>query len=297
MAKLPVDENFAVQLAMRVPIDKMPLPAAGQLKYNGCRIVTEYNTRPVFKTRNSHPVSYPEMFSSACNLPSGYMYDGEWCIGDSKGTNHTAVSGHVNSAMKTNTSIPHLGWKYNLFDCMPLEHFYAKKCPLKYEERWNMLHRLVHSSNREDTRNIDVALTWHFTDHEAIEQKYNELIELGYEGMIIKAWDSLYTFKKNKTWMKLKAEEPADLKCIGWEEGKGKYTGMIGKLVCQGEVDGKFVTVGVATGMTDADRAKDPKEYIGKIIEIKYNEPCQDKRTGARSLFLPVFVIVREDKS
>lgn len=297
MAKLPVDESHQVQLAMRVPINEMPLPLAGQLKYNGCRITAVITDIDVaFKTRNSHQVLYPEMLASVRALGKyNCILDGEWCKGDSRGTNHTAITGRVNSAMKTGTPIPNnLGWVFNIFDYMSLDHWNNKNCPHDYRHRYSTLQNLLAEC---PFNNIAIAKTWDFNNHADIEAKYNELIALGYEGMIGKAWSSLYTHKKNKTWMKLKAEEPADLLCTGWEGGKGKYTGMIGKLICEGVVEGREVKVGVGTGMTDADRARDPEYYLGNTIEIKYNEVCVDNRTGEWSLFLPVYVATRLDKS
>ena len=51
----------------------------------------------------------------------------------------------------------------------------------------------------------------------------------------------------------------------------------------------------VGSGLTDADREQDHKKFLGKIIEVVYNEKIKAK-DGTFSLFLPRFVTVREDK-
>ena len=57
-----------------------------------------------------------------------------------------------------------------------------------------------------------------------------------------------------------------------------------------------IIKVKTGSGLSEADRKKDPNEYIGKIIELEYNEITEDKSTGQKSLFLPIFVDVRTDK-
>ena len=96
--------------------------------------------------------------------------------------------------------------------------------------------------------------------------------------------------------MKIKETKTADLTCHNWEPGTGKLEGLIGALVCTGEVDGKEVVVKVA-GLTVV-RASAPFEttYAGRTIEVKYNAVIQDSKTKKYSLFLPRFSCVRFDK-
>ena len=37
-------------------------------------------------------------------------------------------------------------------------------------------------------------------------------------------------------------------------------------------------------------------EFKDRIVSVKYNAVIDDKKTGQRSLFLPVFVEIRDDK-
>ena len=50
------------------------------------------------------------------------------------------------------------------------------------------------------------------------------------------------------------------------------------------------------SGLTDEDRKKPAEEYIGKIIAINYNARITNK-TGEQSLFLPIYLETREDKT
>ena len=69
---------------------------------------------------------------------------------------------------------------------------------------------------------------------------------------------------------------------------------MIGAILCESS-DG-ILKVDVGSGFKDEDRKKDPSEYLGKIAAIKYNMRIKNKQ-GEESLFLPVFLEVREDKT
>lgn len=101
--------------------------------------------------------------------------------------------------------------------------------------------------------------------------------------------------KRVKHQVKMKAELEADLYCVGVTPGTGKFQGKIGALVVESK--GREVKTAVGTGLSDAERSMDPAEFVGKIVAVKYNAIITDKKTGERSLFLPVLVEVREDKT
>jgi len=102
----------------------------------------------------------------------------------------------------------------------------------------------------------------------------------------------------------MKVKDPADLLCVGTYPFKqssvkrGKKTvdssNWIGGLILESS-DG-IIKVRSGSGLSDEDRKKDPSEYIGKIVELEYNEITDDKSTGQKSLFLPIFVEVRNNK-
>ena len=93
----------------------------------------------------------------------------------------------------------------------------------------------------------------------------------------------------------MKAELEADLLVEGVTNGTGKNDGLIGALECTSK-DGTL-KVRVGSGLTDEDRKRDPDEFIGKIVSVKYNEKIQDKNSSDSRLFLPIFQELRLDKS
>ena len=101
--------------------------------------------------------------------------------------------------------------------------------------------------------------------------------------------------RRSKYIVKMKAVNDADLLCVDVELGQGKFEGMVGALVCQTS-DG-LLRVRIGTGLKDDDRAKDPAYYVGKIIEMQYNEIITQKDRDIKCMFLPVYVKVRLDRT
>ncbi len=78
---------------------------------------------------------------------------------------------------------------------------------------------------------------------------------------------------------------------------KGKNKGTLGS-VSYATDDG--LIVGDVSGIDDGTKAmwwNDPEIIIGKVIEVRYMEVTDDKRTGCKTLYGPaVFIRVRDDK-
>ena len=123
----------------------------------------------------------------------------------------------------------------------------------------------------------------------------DEFISEGGEGAVVKKLDAIWKDGTSKDMLKIKAVLDADLLCVDVEEGSGKYKGKVGALVLETSCGRLRVKVG--TGVTDKDRDKPFDYYIGKVIEIQYNEFIKSKSKTTDSLFLPRFVEVREDKN
>ena len=57
-----------------------------------------------------------------------------------------------------------------------------------------------------------------------------------------------------------------------------------------------IIKVNSGSGLTDEDRNRDPSYFINNIIEMEYNDITDDKKTGQKSMFLPIYIAVRHDK-
>jgi len=115
-----------------------------------------------------------------------------------------------------------------------------------------------------------------------------ELVKDGWEGvMLIEPEQPYFRGKRVNHAIKLKYRPTADLLCINVTEGEGKYTGQIGALVLK---DSKGRVVQVGSGLDDNDRLNISSYYIGKVIEIEYEQIMDTYQQ-------PTFVCIRNDKT
>lgn len=284
---------FEVQLAKEVPINTITYPKLVQIKYDGVRIIAiKKDDKITFRTRNGKEVNLPILAKAIRKIDGDIILDGEMTISSGKLEDRTKVSGMINSAMHGGQIDEYL-LMYNIFDTMILSHWEAMKCPVIYTHRLKMVRLLV---DQISNCGIDVAFTFKAVNRATLEKQYDMFIKLGYEGLILKDENHLYTFKRTKDWIKLKEIKEVDLICYDIIEGEGKYKGAIGSLRCTGTVEGKEVYVDVGTGLTDSDRELPDHAFVNKTIEVKYNSIIMDRTTTKYSLFLPRFVEVRYDK-
>lgn len=124
---------------------------------------------------------------------------------------------------------------------------------------------------------------------------FAEQLKQGQEGAVLKNLDSKWVPKRSKDQCKLKEINTADLIVIDTFEGTGKYTGMLGGLIC--ETSDGLLNVRVGSGFSDEDRAKDASVWVGNIVEVLYNQKITSKSKDKASLFLPRISCVRFDKT
>lgn len=127
---------------------------------------------------------------------------------------------------------------------------------------------------------------------------FQEAINRGEEGIILKAANSHWKSGKGVNQIKMKLEFTCDLEIIGFNEGtKGsKYEGSLGSFKVKSS-DGLLFTD--PAGIKDSVRQdiwNNRQDYIGKIIEVKCNGLSHDSN-GDYSLMHPVFKVVRTDKT
>jgi ATP-dependent DNA ligase len=110
----------------------------------------------------------------------------------------------------------------------------------------------------------------------------------GWEGIMLMEPEEYYHVGKRVNHaIKIKNRPTADLECIDVEPGEGKYEGMIGSLVLKDKC-GRVVKVG--SGLDDNQRGWHEDNFIGKIVEIEY-EQIMD------TYVQPTFIRIREDKT
>lgn len=177
-----------------------------------------------------------------------------------------------------------------IWDSLTLEEFEEGLSTRPYTERFGEAIKATFMTTK--LKPVPSYRVYSMKEAQAIADEY---ISEGGEGAIVKKLDTIWKDGTSKDMVKIKAVLDADLLCVDVEEGSGKYKGKVGALVLE-TVCGKL-RVKVGAGLTDLDRAKPFDYYIGKIVEIQYNEFIKSKSKNTDSLFLPRFVEVREDKN
>jgi DNA ligase-1 len=182
-----------------------------------------------------------------------------------------------------------------LFDAIPLVNFEKGKCDTTQEVRSQWL-KDWYNSNIEALPNFRALAQERVDlDTEAGQKRFRAInqsaIDGGYEGIMIKEIDAPYECKRSVAWLKLKPFIEVSLSVIGVEEGTGKNVGKMGAIICEGEDDGKMITVNVGSGFTDENRDtywSNRNKLMGMIAEVRADAITQNQ-DGTYSLRFPRF--------
>ena len=187
----------------------------------------------------------------------------------------------------------------NLFDAMPLVQFETGESATTQEARSEWVYKW-HKANASVLPNVTVV------GHELVDldtpegqKRYKEInaqaIAGGYEGIMLKDPDAGYKCKRSVAWLKLKPFIEVSLTVTAVEEGTGKNVGRLGALVCEGEDDGRTISVNVGSGFSDDNRVAywaSREEAIGKVVEVRADAVTQNQ-DGTYSLRFPRFLHFR----
>lgn len=190
----------------------------------------------------------------------------------------------VNSKMENKTDVA-----FNVFDILPLEEFKSGYSSLKYENR----RKILNTINQTDSLKV-APILYEGTDHSKIMEVHKIMVDKHKEGVMINR-NARYECKRTKNLLKVKEMNDADLKVIGYEEGRGEMQGMLGSLI----VDYKGNRVNVGSGFSKEDRQiiwENKEDIIGKIIKVQFFEESKNAQGGV-SLRFPVFLEIRNDKT
>ena len=276
-------------------LEKHGGPYIVQCKCDGGRVnvIIDNDGNVTYHSRNGSTLDLHGFFDKQFQRFKNKVFDGELLARDSSGiVNRQTGNGLYTKAVRGTLPKAEVAQMCMVvWDIIDLDDFNNGISHITYEDRLTYLLNingfnpsLVSVVESEKISNLDDANTF-----------YDRMRARGEEGAIIKTADSVWEDRRSKNMVKLKASETADLLCIGVESGKGKYANMIGNLICTTS-DG-LLKVGVGTGLKDEDRAKDPSEFISKIVEVGYNAIIRSKNKSEASLFLPVYKQVRLDKN
>jgi hypothetical protein len=282
-------------------VDKINFPAYAQMKMDGMRFNAIVRSGKVeFRSRNGkqiHLLGNLEKEFSALAGDIDCVFDGELLVmhpDDIQFMDRQSGNGILNKANKGTISAEEASMVHaTVWDLIPYVQFIDGYCQTPYSKRFSTLEQIVNKQKSAGKKIWTVTSTIVQTLDEAQEIFQGYLAD-GYEGIILKDGAGEWEDKRSKTQIKFKGELECDLKIVAVEEGKGKAVGMLGAIICE-SADG-IVKVNVGSGFNDVQRKQYWKEnLVDKIVAVKYNARIKNK-TGEESLFLPVFIELRDDK-
>ena len=282
-------------------VDKINYPAYAQLKMDGMRFnAIVRDGKCEFRSRNGKEILLlgnleQEFIALAGSVDC--VFDGELLVmfdGDYQFADRQTGNGILNKANKGTISEKEASQVHaTVWDVIPYVMFETGYCATPYSQRFSSLEILVNKQSSENKK-IWLVTSDIVQNLDEAQVLFEGYLEKGLEGIILKDGSGDWEDRRAKHQIKFKGELECDLKIVAVEEGKGKAEGMLGAIVCE-SADG-VVKVSVGSGFSDLQR----KQYwaenlVDRIVAIKYNSRITNKQ-GEESLFLPVFIELRDDK-
>jgi ATP-dependent DNA ligase len=275
---------------------KLKFPMMAQTKMDGMRFNAVVEGGAVtYRSRNGKELDFGGVLDADFIAHAGefdVVFDGELliCGADGKPVDRKTGNGLLTKFQKgTGTSEIAQRIRAVVWDRIPLADFRSGICVIPCQTRWSMM------VAGPTTDRVRIAKTTMVNTIQIAQDLYQENLAVGEEGIILKDPAGHWENKRVKHQVKMKAELEADLRVTGFLPGTGKYEGKIGSLLVE-SADGKVKTA-VGTGFSDEERSCSFSEFKNKIVAVKYNALITDKKSDTKSLFLPVFVEVRGDKT
>lgn len=278
-------------------VDKIKFPAIVQTKMDGMRFNAIVKDGLVeFRSRNGKELFITgdlEKEFLVLAKDHDFVFDGELLVKQNGSiVDRQTGNGILNKANKGTIDKHEMELICaTVWDIIPYNDFLLGKCTQKYEDRWNYLCVLYDTFQPEKMGLVDNWIVHNMTE---VNTLFQGLLNQGQEGIILKDLNGVWENKRTKTQIKFKGELECELRIVGLQPGTGKYENMLGALLCESE--DKKIQVSVGSGFNDEQRSTLSTDIIGKVVSVKYNSRITNKQ-GEESLFLPIFVEIREDKT
>lgn len=268
-------------------IKNINYPAILQVKADGT-YRTFIKTGDVIQafSRSSEEYHHPKINQELQKLPDG-AYIGELIVNGLEGSNSNI---RYTSNGLLNSLNPPSDVTFFIWDYLTNEELIQGKSSRTYNERFSDVLKYCKSEYVKPIESIKVS------SYEEAREVVNKWILNGKEGGVLKDLNSLFKNGTTKYQIKIKLEIEIDVKCVGFTEGKGKFSSTFGAIIFESS-DGKLI--GQCSGINDNDRIDisiNKESFIGKILTIKGNDITKAKNSETYGVMHPQFLGFRNDK-
>jgi DNA ligase-1 len=217
-------------------------------KFDGVRAIWRNRT---LMTRQGNIINAPAWFTEP--LPDMWL-DGElWIARDSFEEVSSTVSKFVPDAAE---------WKrvkYMVFDAPNFEDDFTVRA-----RRYTRVLQALNLAHVLPVEQLTLS-----TNHQ-LTQLLMEVTQLGAEGLMLHKSNSKFQSGRSDDLLKLKPYMDSEALVLAHIEGKGKYAGLLGSLLVQGEdKQGNKVTFKIGTGFSDSERISPPP--VGSRVTFKFH--------------------------
>lgn len=256
------------------------------IKYDGNQIfIVKINNDVEFFTSDWKQFDIEVVRKELYTLRGDFLLVGEFmhnCVGKLGDRVHSAIltTYRTNYSKCIKNGTAELGTNIKVFDALEILDG-ALVCNTLYRDRIKYAASIIKGSEY-----LMPVIVTEVTGREALDNT-KEIVRRGWEGTMLIDPDSFYAAGKRVNYaIKLKTRKTADLLCTGVLLGEGKYSGLIGSLILK---DKEGRTVNVGSGLADYFRGQPEEFFIGKVIEIEYEQILD-------TYIQPTFMHVRLDK-
>jgi DNA ligase-1 len=252
--------------------DKVQYPMYSQPKLDGIRCIVRSDG---MWTRAGKPIiSAPHIFEGLKPLfeqNPDLIFDGE-LYADKYANDFNAIVSLVKKTKPTAQDLKDSAAviEYHIYDLPSCEEVFTKRyTALQHMQlhSWTTPVQLPLCCVLVDTNYVECA--------KDVETFYSEYVAAGYEGQMLRL-DLPYENKRSKSLMKHKSFTDEEYTIVGYEEGNGNLTGMVGALVFE-TVDGDRFTASVNGGWDHLKELWAERDtLIGQQATVKYFQITPD---------------------
>jgi DNA ligase-1 len=289
-------DRFGCMLAYKVDDSyEWTFPVLAEAKYDGTRtlaLVTEkevtYYSRNGKIAENSVGLFDEDLIALRNYYGMDMAFDGE-----ALASNFTET---LNAKRKSNTEAKS-NMKFYVFDAIPLSCWREQKFDIVQSDRSQNLQLAIHFVKPVKVVKSKSRIC---NDYAEVRAFFKEMLEEGYEGLIVKKPDAPYIWDRDNAWAKIKPVFDYDGEVVGFYEGRGRNVGRLGGISIKGtDENGNYFESNVGSGFSDAMREEiwnNKEKYLGMTAQVEAQELSKSEARECFSLRFPIFVMFRTDK-